>query len=493
MRPSLRALAAALLTAAVLAGCQKPVYFPLEGSKPAADLAINGTAYDTDHDGRADFFTLLNADGRITRLGYETDNTARPDVVIDLDELPPSNCRHLVLILDGFGYDVVKRHFDAGRLRMFHPPSRVVAPYPTLTDPCLEDIFGYIPCRGMEAQYYDHRAGRIVGGSRAYLRGDNEPYNRLLNYRADMLFDALGYLWPRQVFGHELNDVQRLFSKGRTRQLRAYFVSSAGIGTRMGAAGQEKALLKVEQLINQVLWETHGLAKVTLLADHGHSYTPAKEIPLAGHLKGKGWRLTKRLSGDRDAVYIRFGLETYASFAAFKPADLAADVIGCKGVELASYVEGGNVVVLGADGSRATIRRKAGRYGYEAVQGDPLRLKDILARLQADSDGTYDAAELLKATVLHVYPAPLQRLWRAHLGLVENPPDVIASLADEYYSGSQAFSGFVNVASTHGGLNYRNSTAFIMSTIGPLPPVLQSRDIPKAMKELTGRDWPDEE
>ena len=86
--------------------------------------------------------------------------------------------------------------------------------------------------------------------------------------------------------------------------------------------------------------------------------------------------------------------------------------------------------------------------------------------------------------------ASLQRIWRAHFSLVEDPPDVIVSLTDEYYYGSSFFSGAVQIASTHGSLNYKNSVTFIMSTAGPLPEVLQSKDVPAAMKQLTADRWP---
>ena len=49
---------------------------------------------------------------------------------------------------------------------------------------------------------------------------------------------------------------------------------------------------------------------------------------------------------------------------------------------------------------------------------------------------------------------------------------------------------FVKVASTHGGLNYRNTTAFIMSTAGALPPLMRSREVPANMTALTGQAWP---
>ena len=189
-------------------------------------------------------------------------------------------------------------------------------------------------------------------------------------------------------------------------------------------------------------------------------------------------------------MYVRFGLETYASFATRKPAALAADLIACEGVELASYVDGKAVVVLGRDNGGAIINHKNGRYKYEARIGDPLKLDAVLAGLKADGDGYYGRDDLLAATVTHTYPAPLQRLWRAHFALVENPPDVIISLEDRFYSGSTSFAGAVHVASTHGSLNYSNSVTFIMSTAGAMPEFMRSADVPGHIKTLTGEPFP---
>ncbi len=49
---------------------------------------------------------------------------------------------------------------------------------------------------------------------------------------------------------------------------------------------------------------------------------------------------------------------------------------------------------------------------------------------------------------------------------------------------------FLDIASTHGGLNNSGSVTFIMSTAGALPPVMRSRDVPKNMKALTGEPFP---
>jgi len=485
-----RSILGAILTFAVsLAGCRDPVHFPMDSMVEAARQFHAAGAYDTDGDGKADFFTYSDADGRINRIAY-SNGGGRPDAEVDLDAIPPQACRHLVIILDGFGYDVVKRHYDEGGLRLFHAPSRVVAPYPTMTDTSLEDALGYIPCRSFEALYYDHRRGELAGGSLAYLQGGNQPYNRLLQYRAGMIWDAIGYLYPWSVFGKEINDVKRRFDKAATQELIAYIVSSAGVGTRRGAEGQRQCLRRVDQLVHQVVWETRGLVKVTLLADHGHSYTPARRIPLEDHLGKKGWRIVDRLRKPKDVAYIRFGLETYASFATNEPAELAADLVAAEGVDLASYAQKDAVVVLGRDGGRAVIRQKAGKHKYEPAEGDPLKLKDVLAGLKADAEGYYDADALLAATVSHEYPAPLERLWRAHFGMVEDPADVIISLENRFFSGSTSFSGAVNVASTHGGFNNANSVTFIMSTAGALPAFMRSAEIPKNLREVLGTSFP---
>ncbi|MFA6133274.1 MAG: hypothetical protein WC869_04570 [Phycisphaerae bacterium] len=475
---------------AACVGCgQKPLHFPATSRPDAAKAAGASAAFDTNGNDQADFFTFAGPTGRVERLGYDTSDSGKADVVLDLSALDKRNCRHLVIILDGFAYSVVKDFYDAGGLRMCHAPSKVIAPYPTLTDLCMEDALGYIPCPGFEAAYFDRHRNKVVGGSLAYMAGSNEPYNALLDYRASLIWDAISYLKPWQVFGKELNDCARLYQRNDRRDLLAYFVSSAGIGTREGAAGQRRALAQVDRLVNQVIWESRGMTAVTLLSDHGHSYRPATRIPLDSYLKQRGWRVTDKLSDPRDVVYIRFGLETYASFATQRSAGLAVDLAACEGVTIASYAQDDAVVALGRDGGRATVRRKGDRYKYEVQKGDPLQLKDALTQITADADGYFAADDLLKATVDGAYPDPLARLWRAHFNLAQNTPDVIVSLEDNFYSGSTSFGSAVTIASTHGSINRTNSTAFIMSTLGPLPPFMRSSDIPAHMSKLTGRPW----
>jgi len=448
------------------------------------------TAFDTDGDGQADFFCFAGTDGTVNRLGYDVTGDGDVDRLAVLSAVPPARSRHVLLILDGVTYDLVAELHAAGRLRVFHPPSRVIAPYPSMTDLCLSQALKSTRPLAYEAKYFDHQANRLVGGAGAYLAEANEPHLALLQYTDSTLYRALGFLWPGYLFGRELRNARGVFERAETLEMLAYFGTTAGMGTRKGRDGHRAVVERMEQLAHYLLWRTHGTVEITLMSDHGHSYTAAVPWPAAAHLTEKGWRLGTSLSGPRDAVQIGLGLLTFASFATKSPADLAADLVDCEGVDIISYAEDDRVVVLDGQGQRAAIRERNGRFAYEPIDGDPLRLGPVLQTLSADEDGTYNADALLAATVEHVYPAPLQRLWRGHFAVVEHPADVLVSLQDNYFAGSSGLAGSVVVASTHGSLNRPNTTTFIMSTIAPLPPVLRSQDIPHAMATLFGEPWP---
>ncbi|MFP4106193.1 MAG: hypothetical protein ACLFVU_08895 [Phycisphaerae bacterium] len=479
-----------LLLLSMTAGCQPSVNFPAQADASAAEAAGAWRAYDANHDGKTEYFVFTDGGARITRIGYDLTSDGRPDSMIELDSIDANFARHLVIILDGVPYTTAKAFYDNGGLRYCHPPSKVISPYPTMTDMSMEDVLGYIPTQAYEAKYYSRPKNKVVGGWMSYLGGANMPYSDVMEYRTNLFLDVLGYVAPWRVYRKEINDIKEQFDKRDSKELVAYIVSSAGIGTNDGEAGQLKMLQYVDRLVSQVVYETRGLLKVTVLADHGHTHTQAKRVPMESFLKERGWDVSSSLKDPNDVVYIRFGLVTFISFSTHSPAKLAADLTDATGVEIVSYADGQEVVVLSDDGGTARIANRDGRFRYTPSAGDPLKLKPILANLSADAAGTYDADDLLAATADHQYPAPLQRLWRTHFALVGQPGDVVVSLKDEWYSGAQGFSHFVDVASTHGGLNRRNSVTFIMTSAGKLPEVMRSRDVPEALGKLFDRPFP---
>jgi hypothetical protein len=475
-----------------LSGCGGPPFprLPLEAPQAADDGQVV-LRFDVDGDGRAEFFEYLDESGRIARLGFDDDGDGRADAFVDRRTVNPAACPHAAILLDGFAYDVVEEYRRSGGLRAFRPPSRLIAPYPTLTDVVLEDLVDGPPLPGFEALYFDPVENRLAGGTAAYMHGLNGEYNGCFDYRASLLLDPLGYVFPGGLFGLEIDRIAgRLSPDSAPRDFFAYVVSSAGLSTRRGREGQWQALRELDRMVDELLWRHRGRIHVTLLSDHGHSYTPARPVDLGAALADRGWQLRESLRDERDVVWVRFGVVTYASLNTRRPADLAADAVAVEGVELTSYADGRTVVVLAPGGQRARIERNGDRYAYRAESGDPLELQTVLGAVAADAEGFRDAEALFAATSGHRWPAPLQRLWRAHFALVEHPPDVICSLADDRYSGSGGLAGAVQIRSTHGSLNRINSTAFVATTLGHLPPALRTRDLPAALTELLGRRWP---
>ena len=166
------------------ASCQKPAMtFPLTSLDAPAKQAGAFKAYDARNTGHADFFVYTDDTGRINRIGYDTTCCGKPNQIVPLDPIPFSQCRHLVIFLDGFSYDVVKSYRDQGHLRFFYPPAKVIAPYPTLTDICIQQALGNGPANAPEDEYYSNKLNKVEGGSLSYLKGTNEPYDALFQYR----------------------------------------------------------------------------------------------------------------------------------------------------------------------------------------------------------------------------------------------------------------------------------------------------------------------
>jgi len=503
-RAGLGAAVACLAVAGLLAaGCGSAVRFPAvllsENDTPAGHVS----SYDTNSDKKADYFTMQGADGRIVRIAYDqTMQRGEPDSFVNLDEIAPTEARHVVFILDGIGYDTIREFRQEGRLRLFHPPAPVISTYPAMTDIALADVFQSVPVTGFEAVYFDHQANRLVGGDGDYLSLRNEDWARRVDYRAGTLTDPFAYLYPNAIFGQEIGDFLKLFDQRDRPVLTAYLVSTAGLGTREGRAGQRKALDGLDRLCEDLVRQTRGLVKITLLSDHGHTLQPCRRIDFRTFLAGKAWRIADRLERPRDVVPVEYGLITYTSFATRDRAALAADLVKHPGVDLVAYGEGERVVVEKAD-ARATIERRGDAYRYVAEKGDPLDLAPLIEKAKGtgggppfDADGFAPDRRWFALTHSHTYPDPLDRLWRAFHGAAEHVPDVVADLKECYCAGSASRAGFfASIASTHGDLKRKSSTAFILSTAGAvsLPegrPALRSRDLPPVLQNLTGRPWP---
>ncbi len=195
--------------------------------------------------------------------------------------------------------------------------------------------------------------------------------------------------------------------------------------------------------------------------------------------------MTKRLDGPRDVVIVEYGLVTYAALYTSDPAGVSAALLEHRAIDLACYPQGDWVVVRNAQGE-ARVGYRDGRYRYEARDADPLALARIIEQLgdrgKITPDGYIDDRALFEATVAHVYPDPLSRIWLAFHELVRWPPDLIVSLRDGYAHGSKLFDLAIGGAvSTHGSLNRANATTFVLSMLAELPPAVRLEQVLPAL------------
>lgn len=481
-----RRLHLALATCVALcAGCAGVVRFPAPQSTQQVD-AERTLAFDTDGDGRPDYWQFAGADGRKTALAYALPGTATPGPRINLDDQPAADCPHLLIALDGVPFDVVADLWQRGHFRLFRPPARVICCFPSMTDLALAELFHAGPCPGYEALHFDRGANRLSDSSAVYLSGRSSPWLAQMSYRCSLWWDVLVYLNPQPVFDHEVQGMLRTFRGVQSGAAYAYSVGTAGLGTRGGRPAIEKYLLAIDRLCEQLVFERQGRVKLTLTADHGHNLVANQRVSFNRRLRAAGYRPARALHGPHDVVPIAYGLVTYAGFHTTDAPGVARCLVQDDSVEFAAYPAGDVIEIVDRAGT-ARLMRGGGGWRYEPGLGDPLRLNGIIARMKRDghvtSAGDIDDEAIFQATLKHYYPDPLARLWRAFHGQVENPPDVIANLRDGACHGSGFFYAMVGgrVASTHGALNARNSTTFALTTLGELPPGLRSADVLPAL------------
>src|SRR5712692_8357047 len=76
----------------------------------------------------------------------------------------------LTLCLDGVSWDLVQELKQKGHFKIFQDPSRVIVPFPSMTNVCLTAVWHKPPQPGYESLYFDRANNRMGGGSMSYLK-----------------------------------------------------------------------------------------------------------------------------------------------------------------------------------------------------------------------------------------------------------------------------------------------------------------------------------
>lgn len=451
--------------------------------------------FDASGDGVADCAEICGPDGRLTALAYDPEQDGAFADRVEF-ATAQADAPALWIILDSIPYAMVGEAVENGQFPAFGPPTRIISPFPVMTDPCLAEFFGCSPSPGVESLHYDGE--RLTRGFDTYTSESNSAWVDSAHYALDAIYHGLAYKFPHMWCRHELKRIRETFLEMPRPLTIGYMMSTSGLGAGHGREGHAFAIELAARMCRRLLFETRGRVRITLMSDHGHAFAPAFRRLRVGHeLAKRGFSLRDRLDGPDDVVVPEFGAVSCVAVHTRDPARVARACVEIEGVELATYRDDDRIVVLSAAG-RASIRARRDAEGglsfrYEPEAGDPLELRPLLERLAADgqlpADGYVFDDVLFELTRDHLYPDALARLWRAFDGLFVHAPQVLLSLAPGYYGASNFIDAALNVSATHGDLRADGSSGFVLSTDKALPPVVRMADLRELLEaEPEGRD-----
>lgn len=381
--------------------------------------------------------------------------------------------RRLLLCLDGVPHKLITDAKQRGLFDAFGPPTRLLSPFPTMTNVALSAMFDATPPAGYESLYFDKRAGELRGGIKKYL-GRRTPdkipssYMDDLDYQEPLPFEFLIYVAPEKVWRADMRRFRERFRAApQDRDYFAFLKATDGLLHAQGPERLNVALESLDNILTEIREYCGDETEIVMFSDHGMNLEENLRVDLTTQLRRKGFQVGSRLAGIKGrAVSIpAFGLCSYAAVYcgddAYVP-ETARAITEIRGVDFVVYRDALEVVVEAARGS-ARIERNGDTYRYVNTDGDPLELKEL-------SNEFLNESAWFKKTNAHRYPDVVVNLYKSlFANRVTHTADILISLEDGYYYGWSPFGRFVRLAATHGNALQSSSNAFLMSTHRNLP------------------------
>lgn len=409
--------------------------------------------------------------------------------------------RRLLLCLDGVPHEVLKAAKGQGLFEIFGEPSRLLSPFPTMTNVALSRMLGATAPLGYESLYFDKCARELRGGVSKYIgwrTPDKAPssYMDELDYQEPLPFEFLVYVAPETIWRADMKRFHERFR--RAPQTRDFFAFLKGTDGLLHIRGPQRLTVALQSL-DKILMDIHAYCgeetEIVLFSDHGMNVQEHKRVNLQTHLRKCGYTLTRRQRGnDRRSVSIpAFGLCGYAALYCVDEAaaELADSLVDLEGVDFSLHRDGdARVMVKGTRGTARIHRREnsdALSYRYEQVTGDPLELASAINQLREDglldTEGYATDTAWYERTASHIYPDAVANLFQSlYAPRVGHTADVLVSLRDGYYYGDSLFSRLARLAATHGNALRASSTAFLMSTHRALPSFVRADEAQPLLK-----------
>lgn len=399
--------------------------------------------------------------------------------------------RRLLLCLDGVPHKLIQRAKERGLFDMFGAPTRLLSPFPTMTNVALSAMFGATPPAGYESLYFDRNDRQLHGGVRKYL-GRRTPdkipssYMDELDYQEPLAFEFLIYVAPETVWR---TDMQRFHEKFRAApQERDYFAFLKATDGLLHAQGPDRlniALQSLDKILKEIRQFCGDETEIVLFSDHGMNLEENQRVDLVTHLRRKGFQVTSRFqNGGRTVSVPAFGLCSYAAVYCGTPDlihETAEALIEIPGVDFVVSREDESVLLNSARGKARFEKAPDHRYRYLALAGDPLgleaRIKELQSEGKADELGFARSDDWFAKTNADKYPNAVVNIYSSLLTpRVQHTADILISLHDGHYYGWSPFGKIVRLAATHGNALASSSNAFMMSTHRELPECVRADD-----------------
>lgn len=404
-----------------------------------------------------------------------------------------SYSRRLIIILDGVPFETIEKLRAEERFKQFTRPARMVATFPSSTNPSLVEILHTESSPGYEDHYYDRTANRLFGNIADRFNGKKfiaRTYREGFDYHAPAALGGMAYVAaPMSTLVTAQFDLAAMKKAFRNSDAPV-FLGYVGATDSLAHLGGERTLMTLLRTLDRTLNELSTEAaqqgsklEIELLSDHGNRYDHYQLVKLNDALLQAGFNAVKSLKQNGDVILPRYGLVGSAQLFTFagEKESVAAACIKAAGVDFALYYQGDNSLALISQRGRARLSHSGERFKYEDLGGDPLQLNSIIESLRAngqlDAAGFADREAWYQATLAHAYIDPVRRAFDAFDTHVKNRADVIVSFQDGWLIGSPFMSTFATMQATHGNLLRGESLGFAMSTRQALPEYLRGNDL----------------
>lgn len=392
---------------------------------PEPDVVVR--QLDEDGDGRTDAFVRSAPDGSILSTVRAPEPGSDPG-------------RTLVLAIDAVPWETFRRQREAGRFRWLFPASRLVAPFPSLTDVSFSVLLKTAPPTGYEDRFFDPATNEPGGGLVERISGEyraRATFHDAFDWEEPHLWGGAVFLRPERVSLAELHRLERVLDERRDEdELVVYMGSTDGLGHVRGRRGLAEHLARVDRVIERWLAEGEGSRRVVLFSDHAMSDVESRMFDLTEALERAGFERSGRIEGPDDVVAPAYGLvgSIVIYTACGREEEVAGAVVEHDGADFAVWQDGERTGSVDRRGAGALARRPTGEY------------PDLERR----------ALEALSST--------------------RNPASVLVSLRDGWHYGSALFDAVVDLAGTHGSARWSSSVGFLASNVDRTPETIAAED-----------------